>query len=509
MTAGRLLQRARPTPSWPRSSPRYATPRTPDRETLGYLTLAHLTRLRHAVPYPWQYDVAEVAGELRPDGVGFEYPVVLLSVPRRAGKTTLNLAHNLAVMDMLDAARCWYTAQNRETAAKLFRDEWSPALEPLSRIYRLRKSQGSEGVWKRRGSSRLQLFAPTETALHSTNVDVATVDEAWAFDIDGGEAVMAGIEPAQLTRPWRQTWIVSAGGTIESTYWDRWLTAAIAGMPGVAVFDFGADNTAADYDPSNPDCWLTAHPTVGRAFPLEALEKLWVRRTDDAEFERAYLNVWPRPSEALSSAALDLAAWSTAAHPDIAADRVTGISFDIAADRSSASLATAGPSGDRIVVQVVDHRPGVAWLAAAVRDLRRAHRGARLVADSIVAASVVGELARVGVTVDAVGGADHARACGTFVDQLGAGHLSHRAQDVLDQAVAGAARRPLGDAWLWSRSRSTVDISPLVAVTLAAYAAARRRTGTAAVIVPEQNGRTPRTRRPPIGPQTGTQRARG
>ena len=40
-----------------------------------------------AMPYPWQWDVADVAGELADDGVGFRYPVVVLSVPRRAGKT--------------------------------------------------------------------------------------------------------------------------------------------------------------------------------------------------------------------------------------------------------------------------------------------------------------------------------------------------------------------------------------------------------------------------------------
>ena len=58
---------------------------------------------------------------------------------------------------------------------------------------------------------------------------------------------------------------------------------------------------------------------------------------------------------------------------------------------------------------------------------------------------------RARVTVDPVGASDHARACGTFVDLLAAGRLAHRSQAVLDDAVAGAARRPLGDAWLWSR----------------------------------------------------------
>jgi hypothetical protein len=38
-------------------------------------------------------------------------------------------------------------------------------------------------------------------------------------------------------------------------------------------------------------------------------------------------------------------------------------------------------------------------------------------------------------------------------------------------AVRGAVTRPLGDSWVWSRKSSAVDISPLVAVTLAHWAA--------------------------------------
>ena len=113
-----------------RDAARYATPRDPDRPTIGTTTLAHLARLRRAAPYPWQWDVAEVAGELNDTVDGFRYPVVLLGVPRRAGKTTLNLAANLDRLDLIPDARCWYTAQAREVAAKLFRDEWAPMLDP-------------------------------------------------------------------------------------------------------------------------------------------------------------------------------------------------------------------------------------------------------------------------------------------------------------------------------------------------------------------------------------------
>jgi len=466
------------TPSSTACAPRYATRRDPARPTIGHDTLAHLARLRWAAPYPWQWTVAEVAGELNETGTGYRYRTVILSVPRRAGKTTLCLAANLAALDVINDSRCWYTAQRRETAAKLFRDEWAPMVEPLSRLYRLRRSQGSEGIHKRRGSSRLQLFAPTADALHSTNADTVTVDEAWAFTLEQGEAVEGGITPAQLTRPWRQTWIVSAGGTVASAWWDRWLQAGEQDLPGVALFDYGSDPTDPAYDPSSPETWTRAHPTAGRAFPLDVLAQEWAIRHDDASFERAYLNVWPRPSSVLAAAGLDLDQWRAAAHPATPPERVLAIAFDVAADRSAATLAVAGPAtghGLRLVVEVVDHRPGVAWLAAAVRALRARHRGAVVVADSLVAASAVAELNRARVTVDPIGASDHARACGSFVDRLAAGTVSHRAQPVLDDAVTGAARRPLGDAWLWSRARSTVDISPLVAVTLAAWGAANRR----------------------------------
>jgi hypothetical protein len=470
--------------------------------------LAHLARVRRAPPYPWQWDVAPVAGELNDAGDGFRYPVVVLSVPRRAGKSTLSLAVNLDRLDLTADARCWFTCANgREVAAKLFRDEWEPMLAPLSRLYRIRKSQGSEGVHKRRGSSRLQLFAPTPTALHSANVDTATVDEAWAADVESGDAIEAGITPAQLTRPWRQLWIVSAGGTIESTWWDGWLTAGETGAPGVALFDYGADPTDPRYDPADPAVWLAGHPTAGVAFPLSVLEQLWERRRDDASFERAYLNVWPRPSTVIAAGGLDLAGWRAAARPELAPAPPTALALDVAADRSSAAFAVAGPNGvGGVAVHVVDRRPGVAWLAAAVKAWRAEHRGVPVVADALVAAGIVAELRRARVAVTPIGARDHAQACGAFVDRLDAGTLTHRSQPALDDAVAGAARRPLGDAWLWSRRHSAVDIAPLVAATLAAWSAdTRPAPGRAAVVVaggPELrhdgNSRVGRVR--PMGP---------
>jgi hypothetical protein len=67
---------------------------------------------------------------------------------------------------------------------------------------------------------------------------------------------------------------------------------------------------------------------------------------------------------------------------------------------------------------------------------------------------------------------EHAQACGQLVDLVTDRELVHLGSNELATAVRGARTRPLGDAWAWSRKNSAVDISPLVAATLALSAAA-------------------------------------
>jgi hypothetical protein len=52
--------------------------------------------------------------------------------------------------------------------------------------------------------------------------------------------------------------------------------------------------------------------------------------------------------------------------------------------------------------------------------------------------------------------------------------LRYLPRPALDAAVAGAAKRPLGDSWAWARQGLSVDISPLVAVSLARWGHATR-----------------------------------
>jgi hypothetical protein len=53
---------------------------------------------------------------------------------------------------------------------------------------------------------------------------------------------------------------------------------------------------------------------------------------------------------------------------------------------------------------------------------------------------------------------------------MDSGVLRHLGQPELTSAITGACSRTVGDAWLWDRKSSDVDISPLVAGTIALWA---------------------------------------
>jgi hypothetical protein len=430
---------------------------------------------------PWQRLVADVAGEVDPVTGRFVYGTVVVSVPRRAGKTILTLATSLQRAEQVDLGRAWYTAQTGSDAGTTFRIDWVPIVQRsvLASAYKVRLQAGSMSFTDRHSGGMLSIFAPTDSAVHGQDVDLVTIDEAWAFSISQGDAVEAAVAPAMATRPSPQMWIVSAGGTVDSTWWDRTLTRAEehvagGGREGVALFDWGA---GPDDDAGDPAVWAAAHPAIGHTISPDFLRG---RRTADGPgmFERAYLNRWARPSSLTSSGVVDAAAWSAGVDTAAELDGAVVVGFDVAPDRSSAAVAAAaqGPDG-RVLVTIVDHRPGVGWVAGRITDVWPV----MVIGDSLGGAATGAALATRGMPVDLVSASDLARACSVFVDAVHDGRVAHHAQAPLDDALAGAARRWFGDAWAWSRLRSDVDITPLVAATLAVYGVIVRSPGAAGV----------------------------
>jgi hypothetical protein len=84
--------------------------------------------------------------------------------------------------------------------------------------------------------------------------------------------------------------------------------------------------------------------------------------------------------------------------------------------------------------------------------------------------SLVSDLRNLGLQIVEVGTRQMVAGCGKFYDLATQGRLRHIDQVPLNAAVAGSKKRNLGDAWAWHRRDNSVDVSPLVAATLALQA---------------------------------------
>ena len=272
--------------------PRFATPRSPDRPTLGE-AVARVGALLGAPPLAWQRLVMDTALELDPDGRP-AYREVRVTVPRQQGKTG-GLVLPVIVHRALGgvdgrAQRILYTAQDRNHA----REKWSEQVElldrsPLRRLYTVRRSNGSESIRWRTGSTH-GITASGEKSGHGFTLDLGVIDEAFA-QVD--DRLVQAFRPAMLTRPWAQLWVVSTAGTDESAFLrervDDGRARVEAGeRTGVAYFEWSAPD---DADPDDPATWRAAMPALGTLIDEETVAADHAAM-DSGEFARAYLNRW-------------------------------------------------------------------------------------------------------------------------------------------------------------------------------------------------------------------------
>lgn len=412
---------------------------------------------------PWQDVVSAVALEAHPDTGLLLHRLVVVTIPRQEGKTTLTRA--LEVWGALRGPRrrVMVTAQSRQDARSIHWEELAEVLAasrlaPL--VTHVDKGAGREHIRFRNGS-RVAIFSPNETGGHGLPNVLAIVDEAWSLT----EAVIQAVQPAQQAQRDPQLWVVSTAGTDESVMLRRYVEMGRAGGAPMVYFDWSAPD---DADPDDPAVWRAAMPALGITITEEAVAH--ARATmKDGDFRRAYLNQWTAREERKIPAewwAACLDHGSTLAGP-------LCLAADIAADRSAGAIAVAGPRRDgRLHVEVIDRKNGTDWIAPRLRVLRARHAARHVaVLPSGPSATLVEELRRDGAPIAGPTGGEWAAACAALFDAVRDGTLRHRGQPALDLALAGAGTRVVGDGWAWSARASTGDLSPLTAVNLAYWAA--------------------------------------
>lgn len=446
--------------------PRFATERDPSRPTLGTVQ-GQFARvwLGHGL-MPAQQLIADVAGELRPDGLPV-YPLVVVTMPRRGGKSHLAMAQTGERCFSRPGFRAWYTAQTGGDARDQFLKFSDETLDgtPLGQIVRTLRGNGHEAMKFPNGST-LRPHPPTEEAMHGKESDRSDIDEAWAFDHAEGKALMQAVAPTQLTRPAAQTWIWSAGGTARSTWLAELMARGRGGDPNMAYFEWGIPD---DLPLDDLEAIAAHHPAYGHTITLDAITKLRAQITDDSEFARAVGNRWTEAIGGAIPAELYREAVTTQPIPEGA--RV-GFGAARAADGTETAIAAAAVLEDgTAVAEILDVVP-------AYGSADHVHRWAGLdpvIVDPNGPSAVLAEdLRRTGARLVPWTGRDSSAACAWVLDALHAHRLRFRPHPALDAAVAVAGRRTVGDGgFMWARLSAGASVAALEAVTWAVAAVTR------------------------------------
>jgi hypothetical protein len=451
------------------ASPRHATPRTPERFTFGP-QVAEMARALGWELMPHQRLVLDVGLEIDPITNTFAYRDVCVTEPRQGGKSTRVLAlmcwrATVYAQHAGRYQRAAYSAQSGYDARKKLLHDWVPVIESsplnalLTRVYRAGGDEAAQF-----GLSRIEVTANTVGSAHGKVVDLAVIDEA--FD-DTDERREQAFVPAMATRADAQLWVCSTAGTEEAVYLNRKVAqgrrAVHEGLrEGSAYFEW----SAVDEDEAhNPEAWPTFMPALGHTITL-ATVKHAQRTMSESEFARAFGNVWTRTDEHV----LPYAQWLACVHPEAAPSGGLHLAVDANPDRTSAVIVAA--SREPHTLEVIDKRQGLSWVVDRITELRGRHdvRDVTLHGGGPIG-TLIGALERASTPLYIATDHEMVLAAGTFYDSVIDGTLNVHPSEMLNLAVQGARKRQRGDAFSWSRRSPSVDLSPLVASSLAVWRA--------------------------------------
>lgn len=463
--------------SWPLCQPRFGTPRRPERKTRG--AEVGLVAASIGKPLmPWQQHVADVALEIDPRTGRFAYREIVLTVPRRSGKSTLLLAlliHRMIAMGRPQVAA--FTMQNALQARMRMRREWhaeilsrSPAME---KAYSFTGQPGAEALMFHNGS-RIEVTASTASSGHGATLDLAVVDEA--FD-QPDDRLEQAFRPAIRTQPDAQLWWVSTAGGPSNKWFRSKVEAgrALCGdSSGTAIFEWSAPD---DADASDPAVWWECMPALGFTRPdgsglteVDIAEDYRAMSlTNENGFRRAYLNQW---REEVAVAGLDVDRWA-----GLVADAERGtpvFGLDLDTDRRAVvAVAWQRPDGGTQLSLSPEHLEVPAHEAVAACKALTDRWGGRVWLGG-AAAGLAPDLEREHVPFEVLKAGQFPAACGLLVDGIAAGTVRHFGQPELDASVAGVVWRSRGTAGEreFDLTRSS-NVGPVAAVTRALFGASQ------------------------------------
>ncbi|WP_297587715.1 terminase large subunit domain-containing protein [uncultured Mobiluncus sp.] len=450
--------------------PKFATQRNLENPST-WKAVALQARFLNTPLMPWQQYVCQVGLERQASHhERSRYQTVVVTVPRQAGKTTMIKALMSATAQSKPGCSVFYTAQTRKDAVEKWKELAKPLAATGKNRVKLLEGTGNEQLKFLKTDSLIQPFAPTPEGIHGKTSPLVVVDEAWAFNQAEGDDLMASFSPVGITLPESQVWIISTAGDTRS----EWLKDLVErGRESVndpastmAFFEWSADEETAAADPYSDET-LSFHPAIG------ITQEPWKLRAEAKNnplhlWRRSYLNLWPTSA---TTSVIDLEAWGKLKVDPINPPSGCALCYDIADDRSGATVYLAWMRNDKPHLHLALTRAGAAWVPEIVTQLQRRLAVVIVADDSGTNRPVTAQLQESGLEIYALRPREYQTACADFLARITDAAITHEGNEEIETAMGFAVQKPVAGGLAFSARHSTGAIDSLKAAIGAAYGA--------------------------------------
>lgn len=394
--------------------------------------------------------------------------------PRQNGKNDTIQAREMWGLFVGDERLQIHTAHEFPTANEAFLRMVATleAFDDLRKeVARIRFANGEQGVELRNGA-RLKYRARTGgSARGFAEADLVVYDEAQHANPEH----LAASAPATLANSNSQLWFAGSGGLSTSEIAWRLRTRALRGGAGrLAYIEHTAETVSVGIDAIqygrpddllNPDLWALANPAYGSRISAEKLVSLFGVLGPDL-FARECLCIWDPLPNSDGGGPISLVRWAELTDPQSSIVGEVSTAIDVSPDLKWSTVACAGtrPDGD-LHGELGRRQPGTDWVIQFAKD--NPQYGPYQIAGSSPAGFLLPLLDEAGVwTVDVPAG-DVTQATSRLITAVDDGTIHHLGSNDIAAAISNATIVQRGDARVWSRIKSSGDISALVALTIA------------------------------------------
>lgn len=409
--------------------------------------------------------------------------VAIVGPRQTVGKTATLAAAAIVDVVVFDVPLHVWTAHEFKTARKAFLDmrgrlESHP--DYRDRV-KFRDSHGEEAIYFESGGA-IEFHARSGGSGRGFTTSRITLDEA--LFLRPGD--LGALVPTGVTMPDFQVRYGSSAGLARSEALREIRNRGRSPQPGedLAYLEFGSSRRACEDDNCTHALGSEGCALDDRDLWWQANSGLWFGRVTFAamerqrrmlppdEFSREFLSWW---EESGAAEAFGAGNWEACAGQRPDGLELGGLAVAVSYDLSFAAIAAAGSGDGKMYGKPLQHAPGTGWVVERAKELQRTHKVDVVIDGRGPAADLIEPLKAAGVRLKVADTSDVLDAFAGIQKAVRNHLFVHESFPELDDAAASAVPRTVGDRNAWGRKQSDSDISPLEAVTLAAWAAGRAK----------------------------------